>query len=159
GLVVLANKIPAGPSVPAVAEVSSPSANPTVPPQPEPPTPPRPLAGVAKVSQTRPASVVRAAPASEECVGFARLNVDLPPTSLKATNTRPEAIARSRPVVGERIGWAKIGLHAGIPFQTEKELSAELALAPEIGLGKSAQSVLKSWSSNVKNNLGLGSDG
>src|SRR5262249_42658352 len=77
----------------------------------------------------------------------------------KVASTRPDAIARANPAADQRVAWAKGNFDVTIPRLTEQELLQQLALAPGVGLGGSAQRVLKSWSSNIKSGMSLGGNG
>jgi HEAT repeat protein len=119
---------------------------------------------LAKTNQTQPISLARSGPPSGERVGWSKQE-SAGSTSLsragqgKVASTRPDVIARANPTADQRVAWAKGNADITVPRLTEKELLQQLALAPGVGLGGSAQRVLKSWSSNIKSGMSLGGNG
>jgi HEAT repeat protein len=77
----------------------------------------------------------------------------------KPTRTRPTAAARAAPAAGAPVGWARDKVGDPIPRLSEGQLAAQLAGVPDVGLGQSAQRVLKALTGSMKGTLKLNGDG
>jgi HEAT repeat protein len=114
--------------------------------------------GQARFSLGAPETVIRSGPAPGEPVAWTRGGPAVIGGRGKAAVGKPETAARLAPPPGQQAAWAKVVPEAPVVAvaAAADSLLEQLAAAPEVGLGKSANAVVKSWDATLGSALQLG---